>query len=81
MHLEKEADRCKELKMTKIAGVEVLIYLLICDMEDNEDELKPVNTDYKNVHAEAMEMEALKILQLHFARLEFAPWLENLKII
>lgn len=44
--------------MTKIAGVEVLIYLLICDMEDNEDELKPVNTDYKNVHAEAMEMEA-----------------------
>lgn len=44
--------------MMKIAGVEVLICLLICDMKDNEDELKSVNTDYKNVHAEAMEIQA-----------------------
>lgn len=44
--------------MMKIAGVEVLICLLICDMKDNEDELKSVNTDYKNVHAEAVEIQA-----------------------
>ena len=42
----------------KIAGVEVLIYLLIHDMKDNEDDLKSDSTDYKNVHAEAMEIQA-----------------------
>lgn len=44
--------------MTKIAGVEVLIYLLICGMKDNEDVLKSVNTAYKNVHAEATQIQA-----------------------
>lgn len=44
--------------MTKMTSVEVLIYLLICDMKNNEDELKSVNTDYKNVHTEATEIRA-----------------------
>lgn len=44
--------------MMKITGVEVLVYLLICDMKDNEDKLMSVNTEYKNAHAEAMKIPA-----------------------
>lgn len=44
--------------MIKMTSVEVLIYLLICDMKNNEDELKSVNTDCKIVHTEVTEIQA-----------------------
>lgn len=44
--------------MMKITGVEVLVYLLMCDMKDNEDKSMSVNTEHKNVHAEAMKIPA-----------------------
>lgn len=36
LHLEKEADRCKDIKMTEIDGEEVISYLCVYDMRDNE---------------------------------------------
>lgn len=34
--LKKKADRCKDKKITKIDGGEVISYLCIYDMKDNE---------------------------------------------
>lgn len=35
-YLEKEADICKDIKMTKIDAGEVISYVCVYDMKDNE---------------------------------------------